>query len=55
MAGRLAGPHQCGALRPRFLDYMLMKVKPLSANRILANHSQVAPTTTVSCRAVCDF
>src|SRR6516225_3485630 len=25
--------------RPRFLDHMLMKVKPLSANRILANHS----------------
>jgi len=24
--------------RPRFLGYMLMKVKPLSANRILANH-----------------
>jgi len=27
-----------GRHRPRFLDYMLMKVKPLSANRILANH-----------------
>src|SRR5262249_34556025 len=23
---------------PRFLDYMVMKVKPLTANRILANH-----------------
>jgi hypothetical protein len=29
-----------GRHRPRFLDYMLMKVKPLSANRILANHSR---------------
>src|SRR6516165_12707890 len=29
-----------GRHRPRFLDYMVMKVKPLSANRILANHSR---------------
>src|SRR5215471_20250531 len=28
-----------GRHRPRFLGHMLMKVKPLSANRILANHS----------------
>src|SRR5215831_3438300 len=27
-----------GRHRPRFLGHMLMKVKPLSANRILANH-----------------
>ena len=27
-----------GRHRPRFLGYMVMKVKPLSANRILANH-----------------
>jgi hypothetical protein len=24
---------------PRFLDYMVIKVKPLPANRILANHN----------------
>src|SRR5215471_17223130 len=28
-----------GRHRPRFLEHMLMKVKPLSANRILANHT----------------
>jgi hypothetical protein len=28
-----------GRHRPRFLDYMVIKVKPLSANRILANHN----------------
>ena len=28
-----------GRHRPRFLGYMVMKVKPLSANRILANHN----------------
>jgi hypothetical protein len=27
-----------GRHRPRFLDYMVIKVKQLSANRILANH-----------------
>src|SRR5215469_506896 len=30
-----------GRHRPRFLDHMLMKVKPLSENRILANHNCV--------------
>jgi hypothetical protein len=30
-----------GRHRPRFLGHMLMKVKPLSANRILANHRRL--------------
>ena len=37
-----------GRHRPRFLDHMLMKVKPLSANRILANHSCRAKMTQQS-------
>jgi len=28
---------------PRFLDYMVMKVKPLPANRIFANHRMDHP------------
>jgi hypothetical protein len=32
-----------GRHRPRFLGYMVMKVKPLSANRILANHRRALP------------
>src|SRR5215469_1230750 len=41
-----------GRHRPRFLNHMLMKVKPLSANRILANHRGIkSPCIQRYCRA----
>src|SRR5215469_11288507 len=38
-----------GRHRPRFIGHMLMKVKPLSANRILANHrSRATPEESLT-------
>jgi hypothetical protein len=36
-----------GRHRPRFLDHMQMKVKPLSANRILANTAGIVRSVNI--------
>ena len=35
---------------PRFLDYIVMKVKPLPENRILANHRHEDPSKMTKAR-----